>query len=242
MNAACGHAVPELPDGTAARCTRCGATMHRFRAGSLDHAFAYACAGLVLFLMANLLPFISLETSGRVQSASLGTGISALYHQGLWELAAVVALTMLVAPGLRLGTLVLVLGGLRLEAPAALAAAALPLGRSAGPWAMVEVYHPRRLRRLCEANRPRHHHGRARPLFGRRADAGDHRRRHQPGHRDGVAAVRAPRTWCRPGRRSIRAGRPACAMAAAWSPTCRPEAMASARAAAPLCTAAGRTA
>ncbi|MGL4959834.1 MAG: paraquat-inducible protein A [Inquilinus sp.] len=138
----CGlrHTVPELPDGTAARCTRCGATLHRFRAGSLDHAFAYACAGLVLFLMANLLPFISLETSGRVQSASLGTGISALYHQGLWELAGVVALTMLVAPGLRLGTLVLVLGGLRLKHPPHWLPRLYRCADLLGPWAMVEVY------------------------------------------------------------------------------------------------------
>jgi uncharacterized paraquat-inducible protein A len=62
----CGlrHPMPGLPDGTAARCIRCGATLHRFRASSLDHAFAYTCAGLALFLMADFLPFISLEISG----------------------------------------------------------------------------------------------------------------------------------------------------------------------------------
>ncbi len=141
----CGlrHAVPALPDGTAARCVRCGATLHRFRASSLDHAFAYACAGLVLFLMANFLPFISLEISGRVQSASLVTGVFALYQQGLWELAAVVALTMLVAPGLRLGLLILVLGGLRLQRLQRPPRWLPWLYRWAdlfGPWAMVEVY------------------------------------------------------------------------------------------------------
>ena len=77
----CGlrHVVPRLPDGTTARCVRCGATLHRFRASSLDHAFTYACAGLVFFLMANFLPFISLEISGRVQAASLVTGVVVLY-------------------------------------------------------------------------------------------------------------------------------------------------------------------
>ncbi|HEY9348959.1 MAG TPA: paraquat-inducible protein A [Inquilinus sp.] len=138
----CGfrHTVPMLPDGTAARCVRCGATLHRFRASSLDHAFAWTCAGLVLLLMANFLPFISLEISGRVQTASLVTGIFALYHQGLWELAAVVALTMLVAPALRLGTLFLVLGGLRLKRPPRWLPRLYRWADLLGPWAMVEVY------------------------------------------------------------------------------------------------------
>jgi len=138
----CGlrHAVPVLPDGTAARCVRCGATLHKFRASSLDQAFAWTCAGLVLLLMANFLPFISLEISGRVQVASLVTGIFALYHQGLWELAAVVALTMFVAPALRLGTLALVLGGLRLRRPPRWLPRLYRWADLLGPWAMVEVY------------------------------------------------------------------------------------------------------
>ncbi|TSD84010.1 paraquat-inducible protein A [Mycobacterium sp. KBS0706] len=135
-----GHAVPVLPDGTAARCVRCGATLHKFRSTSLDHAFAYACAGLVLMLMANFLPFISMEISGRTQVASLVTGIFALYQQGLWELAAVVALTMFVAPVLRLGTLFLVLGGLRLRRPPRWLPRLYRWADLLGPWAMIEVY------------------------------------------------------------------------------------------------------
>jgi paraquat-inducible protein A len=138
----CGlrHDVPVLPDGTAARCSRCGATLHKFRATSLDHAFAYTCAGLVFFLMANFLPFISLEISGRIQAASLVTGVVTLYQQGLWELAAVVALTMFVAPGLRLGTLALVLGGLRLKRPPRWLPRLYRWAELLGPWAMMEVY------------------------------------------------------------------------------------------------------
>ncbi|WP_343712423.1 paraquat-inducible protein A [Inquilinus sp.] len=138
----CGlrHAVPALADGTAARCIRCGATLHRFRASSLDHAFAFACTGLVLFLMANFLPFISMEISGRTQTASLVTGVFALYRQGLWELAGVVALTMFVAPLLRLGTLFLVLGGLRLRHPPRWLPQLYRWADLLGPWAMIEVY------------------------------------------------------------------------------------------------------
>ncbi|GGF12645.1 paraquat-inducible membrane protein A [Aliidongia dinghuensis] len=138
----CGlrHDVPALPDGTAARCVRCGALLHRFRAASLDHAFSYTSAGLVLFLMANFLPFMSLDISGRIQSASLVSGIVALYRQGLWALAGVVGLTMFLAPALRLGALFLVLGGLRLRRPPRWLPRLYRWADRLRPWAMVEVY------------------------------------------------------------------------------------------------------
>jgi paraquat-inducible protein A len=138
----CGllHDVPILEDGTAAHCSRCGATLHRFRTTSLNNAFAYTCAGLVFFLMANFLPFISLEISGQFHIASLVTGIFALYGQGLWELAAVVALTMFIAPGLRLGSLFLVLGGLSLRRPPHWLPSLYRFAMILAHWAMIEVY------------------------------------------------------------------------------------------------------
>ncbi|MGO4339985.1 paraquat-inducible protein A, partial [Labrys sp. KB_33_2] len=111
----CGllHDVPPLKDGMRARCSRCGATMEHYRAISLSHAYAYSWAGAICFAMANFLPFIKLEISGRAQVASLVTGIKALYDQGLWELGIVVAFTMLVAPGLQILARLTVLTGLR---------------------------------------------------------------------------------------------------------------------------------
>lgn len=138
----CGllHDVPVLADGTAARCQRCGAMLRRVRASSCDHALAYVMAGLVFFAMANGLPFIGLEISGRLQAASLVTGVVALYDQGLWELAGVVALTMFLAPALRLGTLFVVLAGLRLRRPPRWLPRFYRWADLLGPWAMVEVY------------------------------------------------------------------------------------------------------
>ncbi|WP_448950006.1 paraquat-inducible protein A [Labrys neptuniae] len=138
----CGqlHEVPPLQDGMRARCSRCGSTLEHYRAISLSHAYAYTWAGAICFAMANFLPFIKLEISGRAQVASLVTGIKALYDQGLWELAGVVAITMLVAPGLQILARLIVLGGLRLRRPPRW----LPLlyrgSTVVGRWAMIEVY------------------------------------------------------------------------------------------------------
>ena len=138
-----------------------------------------------------------------------------------------VALTMFVAPALRLGTLFLVLGGLRLRRPPRWLPQLYRWAALLGPWAMIEVYmlgvfvaYVKLMDLATVAIGPG-------PLFGRRPDAGDHRRRHQPGHRDGVAGVRAARPDPDRRRRLIPAAPPASATPAAWSRTCRPADMAS---------------
>lgn len=138
----CGllHDVQPLYDGMRARCSRCGATLEHFRAISLSHAYAYSCAGAICFAMANFLPFIRLEMSGQAQVASLATGIKALYDQGLWELAAVVAVTMLVAPGLQILARLTVLAGLRMKRPPRWLPQVHRCASFVGRWAMIEVY------------------------------------------------------------------------------------------------------
>jgi paraquat-inducible protein A len=83
---------------------------------------------------------MSLSIQGRVQQASLVTGAIALFDQGFWSLAGLVALTTIVAPSLKLGATLYILGGLRLAHPPA----DLPfVFRWLGllhPWSMVEVY------------------------------------------------------------------------------------------------------
>ncbi|WP_448149910.1 paraquat-inducible protein A [Labrys miyagiensis] len=138
----CGlaHDVPPLQDGARARCARCDNSLHQLREVSLDHAFAYSCAGAICFLMANMLPFISLEISGRAQVASLITGVRALYDEGFWELAIVVAVTMLAAPSLQILCRLLVLGGLRLRRPPRWLPVLYRFSTKISRWAMVEVY------------------------------------------------------------------------------------------------------
>jgi hypothetical protein len=103
------------------------------------------------------------------------------------------------------------------QAAAALAATALPLGRPARALGDGRGLHARRLRRLCEAARPRHHRGRPGPLLGRRPDAGDHRRRHRARHRNGVAGVRTARPD--PTAAASRSAPPRLCQPAAWSQT-----------------------
>lgn len=129
-----------VPPDMTVECRRCGSVLMSVPANSLDRSLALTATGLVLIVLANTMPFMSLNIQGRFQQANLITGVVEFVNQGLWPLAAVVLVTSIVAPILKLGSIGYVLLGLRLPRPPS----DLPLVyrwlRSLHPWAMIEVY------------------------------------------------------------------------------------------------------
>ena len=131
---------PRLPEGAAARCGRCGSTLHRNLPDSLDRTLALTVAGIALFIIANSFPFLSFQMQGRMTETTLATGVVDLYAQGMWELSAVVLFTSILAPGVQLTLLLLVLVPLKLGR--------LPRGfptlfryvRTLTPWGMMDVF------------------------------------------------------------------------------------------------------
>ncbi len=128
-----------LPDLTAL-CRRCGRTLLSTPAHSLRRALALTLTGLILVLVANTMPFMSLNIKGRFQQANLITGDVALFDQGLWPLAALVLLTTVLAPTLKLGAIAYVLLGLRLPRPPPGLPVVFRWLERLRPWSMIEVY------------------------------------------------------------------------------------------------------
>ena len=131
---------PVLPVGAAASCARCGCILHRNRPDSLDRTLALTLAGIVLFVIANSFPFLSFQMQGQLTETTLATGVKALYAEGMWELAAVVFFTSILAPGIQLILLLIVLIPIKLGR--------LPQGfpilfryvRTLTPWGMMDVF------------------------------------------------------------------------------------------------------
>lgn len=136
----CGlrQAVGPLPPHAVARCGRCGALMRGHSA--LEACLALALAGLVLMLIANFMPFLSMRMAGRVEDASLWTGAVALGADGLWPLTVLILTLTIVTPSLKLGAYAYVLLGLRLRRPPPGMVKVLRWLDELHPWAMVEVY------------------------------------------------------------------------------------------------------
>src|SRR5688500_18467020 len=91
--------LQRLPSGgitQALRCARCGAEIGRPPPESPDQALSLAVTALVLLILANVFPLMTMEIQGRVQQSTIVAGALELNRQGFWDLALLVGLTSIV--------------------------------------------------------------------------------------------------------------------------------------------------
>ena len=129
-----------LPEGGAARCARCGATLYRQRRDSIEHTLLLTLAALILFVIANTFPFLTFELEGNADTSTLLTGVRSLYEQGMWPLAVLVLLTATVVPLAWLLSTSYVLLPLWLGWVPWGVAQVFRTTELLRPWAMMEVY------------------------------------------------------------------------------------------------------
>jgi paraquat-inducible protein A len=129
-----------LPEGGAARCARCGATLYRQRRDSIEHTLVLTLAALILFVIANTFPFLTFELEGNADTSTLLTGVKSLYEQGMWPLALLVLLTATVVPLAWLLSTTYVLLPLWLGRVPWGVAQVFRITELLRPWAMMEVY------------------------------------------------------------------------------------------------------
>ena len=130
---------PLPPDGTA-RCVRCGAVLYKTKRHSLDRVLALTVAGLILFIIANVYPFLTFRLEAQLQETTLITGVRELYQQGMWIVAGVVLLTTILMPLLELTGMLMVLVPLKLGRRPWKLALLFRTIRSFRPWGMMEVF------------------------------------------------------------------------------------------------------
>lgn len=96
----CGyiHHIPTLAPGTQINCTRCGSCLLKERFHWSNRSVALALTGLVLFAIANIFPFISLEAAGLKVNSNLISGVYALLQRERWILASMIFLFIFLIP------------------------------------------------------------------------------------------------------------------------------------------------
>jgi paraquat-inducible protein A len=127
------------PDGLAA-CARCGALLYRDRRSSLDRTLALAICGVILFIIANSYPFLSLNIEGQTQEIRLASGVAAFFRQGMPWMGVLVLVTGIIFPLVELVGLIYVLLPFKFERLSWKTAAVFRLIRSLQPWGMTEVF------------------------------------------------------------------------------------------------------
>jgi len=90
----------DAPGNVVLRCRRCNGILQRRPGKSLDHAVAWSLAGLILLLLANVFPVVSLSVNGQQTETTLFSGALALSQAGQPGVAALVIGVLIVAPAL----------------------------------------------------------------------------------------------------------------------------------------------
>jgi paraquat-inducible protein A len=129
-----------LQAGEKARCVRCGALLYQHKRDSLERTLTLALASLILFILANVYPLLSFKLQGSVEENQVISGVKELYVQGFWELAVLVFCVSILAPLLKILSLLYVLLPLKFKRRPWQLARVFRLVETLHPWAMTEVY------------------------------------------------------------------------------------------------------
>lgn len=91
-----------LPQRTAAKCVRCGATLYPSVSASLDRACAITLAALITFVIAQGFPIVELETNGITTQTTLIGAIVALWGENMEVIATMVFCATIAFPFIEL--------------------------------------------------------------------------------------------------------------------------------------------
>lgn len=123
-----------------ALCGRCGAVLFRSIPDSVDRIIALALAGLILFTVANVFPFLAFEAGSLATQTTLFTGVRELYAQGIWILAGLVFFTSILAPLLQLVLMLYIFVPIKVGRVARYSKSAFRLLQRISDWNMIEVF------------------------------------------------------------------------------------------------------
>lgn len=129
-----------LPPGGVAICCRCGASLYRDTRGTLDHTLALLLAAVIVFILANAFPIVSIEAQGNRNATTLFGAVQTLWKEGRAVIAGLVFYTTILAPALELLFSVVLLLLLRFRISIIALPVLLRLVIAAKPWSMVEVF------------------------------------------------------------------------------------------------------
>jgi paraquat-inducible protein A len=131
--------IPSLPPGGTARCPRCNRTVADNKRSSLDRLLALTVTALIVFIVANVEPLMTLSVAGKVSRTTILGGATEMWLRDEKIASVIVVLFAVVAPALNIGlTLVVLLAAWRPPAPRWIGTL-LRWTEVSGLWSMLEV-------------------------------------------------------------------------------------------------------
>jgi paraquat-inducible protein A len=134
------HLAEPLPEGRAAKCRRCGVVLYQNRPASLVRVTAFSISALIIMVVVNVFPFLTMDAAGIRTTLNLTSAAGALISEGSLLLGIALALFTMVIPVVLASGLIYVCAPLMVGrlAPGAFQVAKW-LGRLE-QWNMIEVF------------------------------------------------------------------------------------------------------
>ena len=101
----CHLLCPATPAGRtakAAKCPRCGATLHSRKPNSIARTWALVIAACIFYIPANVLPMTTVTSLGQVQSDTIMSGVIYFIQSGSWPIALVIFIASIFVPLVKL--------------------------------------------------------------------------------------------------------------------------------------------
>ena len=105
------------PDTDEQTCTRCGALVHARRPNSLMRTWALLITAAILYIPANLLPIMTVNSLGQGAPSTIMSGVIELVQHGMFPIAAVVFIASILVPTLKLVGIALLLFSVQRHQP-----------------------------------------------------------------------------------------------------------------------------
>jgi len=122
------------------QCVRCHARLQRRHDANIDTAVALALCALVLLLLSNAYPLVTMQVNGASSETTLIGAALGFYAQGYWSLAFLVLATTVLAPLLQILALLYVLVPLRAGRRVRRYQDLLRILTQVRPWSFLEVF------------------------------------------------------------------------------------------------------
>ena len=98
----CHELNTQEPDTDEQTCTRCGALIHPRRPNSLTRTWALLVTAAILYIPANLLPIMTVNSLGQGEPSTIMAGVVQLVQHGMFPIAAVVFIASILVPTFKL--------------------------------------------------------------------------------------------------------------------------------------------
>jgi len=131
--------IPGLAPGGKAKCGRCGEILATHPAHPLDRPLALAIACMIVVVIANAAPLMTLSAAGRTSTTTLAGGAYEMWLQGSEVTASIVAFCAVLAPALYVASMLLVLVAVQRAPAPSWAGMLMRLADRLRPWSMSEV-------------------------------------------------------------------------------------------------------